>query len=667
RIEFILSAVGVDGTAGKAAASDILPFNDFVGRCAGAGEAWSANQKSVPADLSFDMRFAKRGDGTVPYGSATGPFMNAGGAGVSAKVVISEFAGIQHLPLMYDKRTQLAMLSVLNVPNPNPAFVSTNKHKTASAVYTQTYKEMGAFLVNEEGVFDQDLNPQQTGAVQQALQYARGIFQSAIEAQGWWSSVIFDPVDGYVTDELGRQVGQSDAEGPKNAIPGSAWIGDGAGTGVAFITGHRPQTLTIHLTGRGLPYTVDAALLGPGGYTRTVSSGTLGLGETKVLTLAIPPEIGAQDYAWPTMTYLTPTEAMTVPLYDNLDVTLVVTDDSGAVETRLFFDLDGSGVITGEAESLVAAHGLSDTFSAVFQTVDGPLGPRALVAIARDPFGNINVYSRTVVIGDPQHPRPTATPSQTPAPTLTPLPTHTPTPTPSSTPTRTPTSTRTPTPTRTPTQTPTATGTPVPGCVGDYVLDGYIHIDDVQVIAYHWGSETGEPLYGPAYDLNTNGRVDIQDVGTVSARWNTDCNQWALPRAPQTFGLDTLSLAVEDAAGGQVTATIWAHDVVNLGAFQLGLTYPAGLSVASIDLGPFVTASGRSFQALSQDNQAGALAVAAFSLGAAPAGPSGSGPIARVVFAGSGAPALTEGALSDITGQAIIGPALRVYLPMVGR
>jgi hypothetical protein len=208
--------------------------------------------------------------------------------------------------------------------------------------------------------------------------------------------------------------------------------------------------------------------------------------------------------------------------------------------------------------------------------------------------------------------------------------------------------------------------------VGDFtgpgnLPDGYIHIDDVQVMAYHWGAELGEPLYGAIYDLNSNATVDIVDVQTISGRWNSDCNQWALPRAPQTSGLNALSLAVEDAAGGLVTATIWANDVFNLGAFQLGLTYPAGLSVASIDLGPFVTASGRSFQALSQDDQAGALAVAAFSLGAAPAGPSGSGPIARVVFAGSGAPALTAGALSDITGQAIVGAAMRVYLPMVGR
>ncbi|HQZ55373.1 MAG TPA: hypothetical protein PLG23_18065, partial [Thermoflexales bacterium] len=372
RIEFILSAVGVDGTAGKAAASDILPFNDFTGRCAGSGEIWSATQKSVPADASFDMRFAKRGDGTVSFGSATGPFMNAGGQPVHAKFVISEFVGIQHLPLMYDKRTQTAMLGILDIPNINPAFISTSKHKMSAAIYTQTYQSMGAFLVNEEGVFDQNLNAQQAGAVQQALQYARGIFQSSLEAQGWWSSVIFDPVDGYVTDELGRQVGYSDAEGAKNAIPDSTWIGDGAGSGVAFINGHRPMSLTVHLTGRGEPFTVDAALHGPGGFTRTVTTGTLALGATQIITLEIPPEIGAQDYEWPYMDYLTPTEAMTVALYDNLDVTMVVTDDSGAVETRLFFDVDGSGVITGSDESLVATQGLSDTFNATFWTLDGP-------------------------------------------------------------------------------------------------------------------------------------------------------------------------------------------------------------------------------------------------------------------------------------------------------
>ena len=89
--------------------------------------------------------------------------------------------------------------------------------------------------------------------------------------------------------------------------------------------------------------------------------------------------------------------------------------------------------------------------------------------------------------------------------------------------------------------------------------------------------------------------------------------------------------------------------------------------MASIELGAFVTHSGRSFFPLAQDDMSGGLSVAAFSLGAAPDGPSGTGPIARVVFAGSGAPVLTEGALSDIAGRAIVGHTMRVYLPMVGR
>jgi hypothetical protein len=219
------------------------------------------------------------------------------------------------------------------------------------------------------------------------------------------------------------------------------------------------------------------------------------------------------------------------------------------------------------------------------------------------------------------------------------------------------------------------TGTPSPGCVGDYtgpgnLPDGYIYIADVQTIAYHWSALPGDPLYGVIYDLNMNERVDVLDVQTVAGRWNTDCNQWALPRAPQTSGLNALSLVVEGGPSGPVTATIFANGVFNLGAFQLGLSYPAGLSVASIDLGAFATDSGRPFTLISQDDDAGALSVAAYSMGAAPAGPSGTGPIARVVFASTGAagmPSLTEGALSDITGQAIVGPAARLYLPIVGR
>ena len=162
--------------------------------------------------------------------------------------------------------------------------------------------------------------------------------------------------------------------------------------------------------------------------------------------------------------------------------------------------------------------------------------------------------------------RPAAPPAPAP-PAPTPTPTQTPTSTPTATPTRTPTSTRTPTPTRTHTPTPTATGTPVPGCIGDFtgpgnLPDGFIHIDDVQVMAYHWGSEIGEPLYGAVWDLNTNGRVDIEDVQRISARWNTDCNQWALPRAPQTTGLSALSLVVDATPVSYTHLTLPTSDLV---------------------------------------------------------------------------------------------------------
>ena len=106
--------------------------------------------------------------------------------------------------------------------------------------------------------------------------------------------------------------------------------------------------------------------------------------------------------------------------------------------------------------------------------------------------------------------------------------------------------------------------------------------------------------------------------------------------------------------------------------------------MASVDLGAFVTQSGRSFFPLTEDDHAGALSVAAFSLGASPAGPSGTAPDPLVTQAGKrlakavssassavggavGSLALTEGALSDITGQTITGPAARAYLPVVGR
>ncbi|MBX7214451.1 MAG: hypothetical protein K1X39_10615 [Thermoflexales bacterium] len=668
RIAFILNAVGVDGSAGKAGAADIVPFNDFVGRCAGVGEAWTAVQRSVPADLSFDMRFGKKGDGVVAFGSAAGPFASAGGTPISSKVMVSEFVGVHHTGLLWDANTQIAMLRTLGIPNPDPAKVSTSKHKTASAAYTSTYQMAGAYLFND-GIFsDQNLNPIQSAAVQAALAYARGLYQNALNNSGWWASIIFDPVDGYVVDEHGRRVGQGAVEGPLQEIPDSLWIGDGAGSGIALINGHRPQALTVNLVGRGQPYRIDAAIRGPGGYTQTVTTGTLGVGQPLSFTLEIPAEVGAWDATWPTMEYLTPTDGITVPLYGDLDVGLHVVDDSGAVETLLFFDLDGSGVLTGEREIQPATHGYSDTFTGRFTTLSGPTGPRELVALARDPFGNTNLYTRTVIVVDALGPPPTPTPTQTSAPTWTSTPTQTPTPTPTSTPTRTPTPTRTNTPTRTATPTPTATGTPVPGCQGDFVANGYIQIDDVQTIAYHWGTEPGDALWSAIYDLNANARVDILDTQWVAGRWNTDCNTPLRPAAPTTAPLLALRGSGPILAGQPYTVTVWANEVVNLGAFQASLAYPPGLVPQSLTLGNLLTASGRSFQLLSADGT-GALTVGAYSLGAEPQGPGGSGPLAVVVFApaadGLAAPSLTGGQTIDVSG-APIAP-LRVYLPVVGR
>ncbi len=52
--------------------------------------------------------------------------------------------------------------------------------------------------------------------------------------------------------------------------------------------------------------------------------------------------------------------------------------------------------------------------------------------------------------------------------------------------------------------------------VGDVNGDGKVDIQDVAIVARHFGTTPSSPNWDPACDLDSNGKVDIADVAIVA-------------------------------------------------------------------------------------------------------------------------------------------------------
>lgn len=70
----------------------------------------------------------------------------------------------------------------------------------------------------------------------------------------------------------------------------------------------------------------------------------------------------------------------------------------------------------------------------------------------------------------------------------------------------------------TPTSTPTLTPQPTPTICPDLLDPPGVGLEDIQVVATHWGQS-----YDPLYDLNTDQQIDIADVQIASAHWGENC------------------------------------------------------------------------------------------------------------------------------------------------
>ena len=208
----------------------------------------------------------------------------------------------------------------------------------------------------------------------------------------------------------------------------------------------------------------------------------------------------------------------------------------------------------------------------------------------------------------------------------------------------------------------------VPGCPGDYDRDSDVDVLDVQRVAYRWELQTSDVAFDPTVDTDGDGRINQHDLQRVANRLGTLCA--APPRAhtaevaePQ-IASQLIALSSTVAAGDVFTVGLVISDVASLGAFDLSLSYSATqFEVISVDTMDFATSTGRNQVQLDWVTHTHSLSnvthsavhFGAYSLGAWPIGPNGSGTLVeftlRALSAGEGDLRLTRLQLSDVAGQ----------------
>ena len=57
----------------------------------------------------------------------------------------------------------------------------------------------------------------------------------------------------------------------------------------------------------------------------------------------------------------------------------------------------------------------------------------------------------------------------------------------------------------------------------DFVAPVGVGVEDVTLIAAHWGQTASHAQWDPGFDLNADNQVDISDVMQVAAAWLTHC------------------------------------------------------------------------------------------------------------------------------------------------
>jgi PKD repeat protein len=181
--------------------------------------------------------------------------------------------------------------------------------------------------------------------------------------------------------------------------------------------------------------------------------------------------------------------------------------------------------------------------------------------------------------------------------------------------------------------------------------------------SWAFGDGGSDTVPDPVHTYNNPGAytVTLTVSGPGGSHTLTRPNYITVTSIPVTATVVSMDPSTAQANPGvPITVAVAISNVTNLGSFQFTLAYsPTLVTVQNITLGEFPGSTGRSFTPVGPniDNNAGTATFGAFSLGATPAGPSGSGALAYVRLlpqAGGTAVLVLSGVqVANVPGQSI--------------
>jgi PKD repeat protein len=181
--------------------------------------------------------------------------------------------------------------------------------------------------------------------------------------------------------------------------------------------------------------------------------------------------------------------------------------------------------------------------------------------------------------------------------------------------------------------------------------------------SWAFGDGGSDTVPNPVHTYNNLGvyTVTLTVYGPGGSHTLTRPNYITVTSIPVTATVVSIDPSTAQANPGvPITVAVAISNVTNLGSFQFTLAYsPTLVTVQNITLGEFPGSTGRSFTPVGPniDNNAGTATFGAFSLGATPAGPSGSGALAYVRLlpqaGGTAALVLSRVQVANVPGQSI--------------
>jgi PKD repeat protein len=181
--------------------------------------------------------------------------------------------------------------------------------------------------------------------------------------------------------------------------------------------------------------------------------------------------------------------------------------------------------------------------------------------------------------------------------------------------------------------------------------------------SWAFGDGGSDTVPNPVHTYNNPGvyTVTLTVYGPGGSHTLTRPNYITVTSIPVTATVVSIDPSTAQANPGvPITVAVAISNVTNLGSFQFTLAYsPTLVTVQNITLGEFPGSTGRSFTPVGPniDNNAGTATFGAFSLGATPAGPSGSGALAYVRLlpqaGGTAALVLSRVQVANVPGQSI--------------